>query len=267
MILFHQPSNFKAGEGPKIERKQQATESIKLEPKATARKPLSGQWTTRKKTPSKSVAHAEEDDHDSLPSQSEQKRPPRRKRAWQSVALEPEKPQKKRAALEDDHVDDSAPVSHPESTSGGKAFTHVNAGGLTWVSKKAEPESPVSVRDPETGETIQRAVVEDFVVAQKSKSVPQHTLARRLHQGPDFKRFRKNVVNMSVEVIRCGDMLGETSSNNAVMTTLQEMFAGSRARCTVYDLYLNLSGKFDFSPTFYVYTDDEHEAEEASRLW
>ena len=215
----------------KIE-KEEST-SVQSESRPAARKPLSGQWTTRKKTPSKSLGPDEADDDvpDMLPEDSERKRPPRRKRAWQSVKSEPEpeNPYKKRATIEDSHAEDSSADIPPEGTRPENApltLPHVNAGGLTWVSKKSVPSSPVVIRDAETGEVIQRAIVEDFAVKCGPRPAPQPTPERPQYQGLDFKRFRKNEVHTSVVVIRCGDMQSETSSSNAVMTTLQEMFAG-----------------------------------------
>ena len=215
----------------KIE-KEEST-SVQSESRPAASKPLSGQWTTRKKTPSKSLGPDEADDDgpDELPEDSERKRPPRRKRAWQSVKSEPEpeNPCKKRAAIEDSHAEDSSADILPEGTRPANApltLPHVNAGGLTWVSKKSVPTDPVVIRDAETGEVIQRAIVEDFAVKCRPRPAPQPTSERPRYQGLDFKRFRKNEVHTSVVVIRCGDMQSETSSSNAVMTTLQEMFAG-----------------------------------------
>ena len=230
MYVSHKLLDFQVDDTAKVEIKQEKSKSAKLESKSAARKPLSGQWTTRKKTPSKSMASDDDDDNDDNDSlhndQSERKRPPRRKRAWQSVESKPESPCKKRAASEEDRMKGSFTDPPTEVARPRNDLHHVNVGGLIWVQKKAEPVKPITIHDDETGEEIQRAIVEEFVAERKPQSASHQTSAQRRYKGPDFRRFRKNVVCMSVEVIRCGDMLGESVGNNAVMTTLQEMFAG-----------------------------------------
>ena len=233
-VFISSNSNSHADVGPKVVKiEQEAAVSAQSDSTPAARKPLSGQWTTRKKTPSKSLGpeEADDDDPDLLPEESERKRPARKKRAWQSVKSEPENPRKKRAVVEDSRAEESAADVPSESVRAEHTpsrIPHVNAAGLTWVSKRSVPLKPSVVHHAETGEVIQRAIVEDFAVKCKPHRAPQTTSERLRYQGPDFKRFRKNDVQMSVEVIRCGDMQSQTSSSNAVMTTLQEMFAGLR---------------------------------------